>query len=647
MSIERGDNRQYFESFIPQNTGMGAAVAGALNTVNDVFNKVKQDADVAQFADLQAKQNIELYSASENHKIKWQSDPNSDLAKTEWKQAYRDITSKYDAQVSPFLKRDWTQQQSKVEMNYQATNAEWALNQNRINTQVNLKNSVESNLQLAQRQGLNGDLAGALASFSNSHDVMLKSGASVLGDVTTKELLNSYESDYMTMFVSGLTDKNPAYALKLLNDTRVKGSIKDNEQVAKLRGYAQNKFVSLSKETVINDTAKLILAQSDMGTKLVTGEANYSDLQKFFQSNKNLTPNQRDLLSSMGGYSTYTNYHINRDTGAVEYKKHGSTSGYDFSLSNVAKDKLASLLEIEGGQIFAIDEEELKKLNPKKNKSKDGQRYESDVQTYMNRVSGYQQKVDAYYNAGVIDKGTRQRLNDNYIAPMAEYLNANLKDLDEHQGWWGFGKKLGYNNIKKTFDIEGLEGKELQNTQRELALAQVYYFDNLKKASQDAGKNNIYELENLSSARQQEIYKQASESAISKAKINTINPSYWFERDYPSEYNKINSSLTKKDAKKVATSLANEVRNNLELKPHEVSEITDQAIKKQIATNRNAAQNIIDKTYSFNNTKNTSSMSLDYRAKKLGYDMQSVNDTAQKYRMTPQQVLTRLETEKK
>lgn len=647
MSIQRGDERTYYEQFIPQTTG--SVLGEVIGTGAEIFNKIKYNADMAQLSDLQAKQDIELYEANEKHKTKWQSNPTSDLAKVEWNQTVRDIQARYNEQISPTVKKFWYQQQSKSNLQYQALNTEWGINQNRVNTQNRLKTSVETNLNLAQKQGLNGDLSGALASYANSYNALLNSGSAALGEETTKALLHSYEQDYMTMFISGLTEKNPAYALKLLDDNRVKASIKDNEQIVKLKGYAQNKFVNLSKETAIKDTASLILARGEMGTKLLEGKATYSDLQKFFQANKNLTPNQRDLLSSMAGYSTYSNYHINRDTGAVEYIRHGRQGGgYDTALSPLVKDKLSSLLEIEGGQLFSFDDEQLKSINTgKKHKMKNGQEYQSNVQSMLNRASQYQQKVDAYYNAGIINKATRQRLNDNYIAPMSQYLQANLKDLDEHQNWVVFGKKLGYNSIAKQFQTKGLQGRELADTQRELALAQMYYFDNLSNKAQSLNLGSIYDIEKLSSKEQQEIYREASDNAIKKVKLNSSNPSFWFERDYPTEYSRINNSLTRKDAKKVAASLAGEIQKNTNLNPQDVSDLTDRAIKNQISANRNQAQKIIDKAYSAKKKTNNEVSSIEARALRLGVTLDELNMAAKKYNVTPQILLTEMELREK
>lgn len=646
MSIERGNERTYYENFMPQNTG--SVLGEVLSTGAQIFNKVKLNADMAQMSEQQAKQNIELYEASENHKVKWQSNPTSDLAKVEWNQTVSDIQSKYNEQISPMVKKLWYQQQSQTNLQYQALNSEWALNQNKVNTQTSLKNSIESNLNLAQKQGLNGDLTGALASYANSYNTLVHSGSAVLGEETAKALLHSYEQDYMTMFISGLTEKNPSYALKLLDDNRVKASIKDNEQITKLKSYAQNKFVNLSKETAINDTAKLILAKGDMGTKLLQGKATYTDLQKFFQSNKNLSPNQRDLLSSMAGYSTFSNYHINRDTGAVEYIRRERGAGGGVSLSPLAKESLSSMLEIEGAQLFSFDDKQLKAIDTnKRHKLKNGREYQSNVQSYLNRASEYQQKVDAYFNAGVIDKATRQRLNDNYITPMSNYLQANLKDLDEHNHWWAFGKKLGYNNVTKEFNTNGLKGKELSDTQRELALAQMYYFDNLSNSAKSRNMNSVYDIEKLSSKEQQEIYRQASDNAIKKAKANSINPSYWFERDYPTEYSRINRALTRKEAKKVSSSLAGEIQKSVSLTPSEVSQLTDRAIKNQISSNRNQAQKIIDKAYSPVKNQNQSVMSLQVRAERLGITLDELNQSAKKYNVTPQYLLTKMELQTK
>ncbi|MCD8378093.1 MAG: hypothetical protein LUB59_04815, partial [Candidatus Gastranaerophilales bacterium] len=377
--------------------------------------------------------------------------------------------------------------------------------------------------------------------------------------------------------------------------------------------------------------------KSEDADRILDGEADLNQVMKFIETNKKLPEGSKDLILGIYGIGQKSKYYYDKDKKIITSQpanssnSSGSSSlnGSDVKLSAYGKAAVAENLESDLHNLISFasaDENVINKKNIKTpQQAAEAQSYSIGV---MQRAAMLQGQIDSAYAAKSIDKSTRKKYMNSYIAPVVDYVEKNLSQLDEKSGVKGVvGQKLGYGMIKQHYPTKGLKGEQLREVQRQKLFAQNYYLDELNKVKSKYNMNSIYDIENLSSQQQREIYKTASENALKRAKRWTDRPEYYFAKEYPQAYAAPFLMLGQKQALEINRTVAAEVykkeyENNgvsgLELDDYANKRISRE-IQQQVNRNKYKAGIMLSRDMEISAPDPKTYWELEKRLKAMGY----------------------------
>lgn len=535
--IQQGDTRQYFSRH-----------EGAIDTTGQYANMINQGiqsgVSITQKANesTMASNQIDLSTRflAENNKIntKYQADPTNPQREVELRQAFDSLASQY--KINPVCEKQWADIKTNVYDRYKTYNAQWVEKQQQSNIQTNLKNGYENLTNQISMLGLNGAGVDEMRLvYANGIEGLRNGAVAGLGEVVVDDFLKDSNHDIMTTYLSALALNNPLEAQRLLKDEGVRNDIGRAETLQKLDDYVANSLSNQAKRTAVNELGNTLRGMnSEEANNIINGKADLNKVMKFIESNKNLPEGSKDLILGIYGIGSKTDYYYDRDKKKIVKDPEG---GSRRSGSRVAGTKMTVLdkklcaeqLEQDLHNLISFSTDNSGNLNVKEIKKGKNQQQASDsLIGYMRNVAGMQERIDTAYHTGAITKDDRNRMMKQYIAPVTDYLDSNLEQLDEKRFKFA-GQKLGYDKIKQRFNTDGLKGDELRSMQKQKLFAQNYYLDELYKASKKLGLKNIYDIEGLNTLQQQEIYKTASDNALLRAKRWTDEPEIFFTKEYP------------------------------------------------------------------------------------------------------------------
>ena len=535
--IQQGDTRQYFSKH-----------EGAIDTTGQYANMINQGiqsgVSITQKANesTMASNQIDLSTRflAENNKIntKYQADPTNPQREVELRQAFDSLASQY--KINPVCEKQWADIKTNVYDRYKTYNAQWVEKQQQSNIQTNLKNGYENLTNQISMLGLNGAGVDEMRLvYANGIEGLRNGAVAGLGEVVVDDFLKDSNHDIMTTYLSALALNNPLEAQRLLKDEGVRNDIGRAETLQKLDDYVANSLSNQAKRTAVNELGNTLRGMnSEEANNIINGKADLNKVMKFIESNKNLPEGSKDLILGIYGIGSKTDYYYDRDKKKIVKDPEG---GSRRSGSRVAGTKMTVLdkklcaeqLEQDLHNLISFSTDNSGNLNVKEIKKGKNQQQASDsLIGYMRNVAGMQERIDTAYHTGAITKDDRNRMMKQYIAPVTDYLDSNLEQLDEKRFKFA-GQKLGYDKIKQRFNTDGLKGDELRSMQKQKLFAQNYYLDELYKASKKLGLKNIYDIEGLNTLQQQEIYKTASDNALLRAKRWTDEPEIFFTKEYP------------------------------------------------------------------------------------------------------------------
>lgn len=535
--IQQGDTRQYFSKH-----------EGAIDTTGQYANMINKGiqsgVSITQKANesTMASNQIDLSTRflAENNKIntKYQADPTNPQREVELRQAFDSLASQY--KINPVCEKQWADIKTNVYDRYKTYNAQWVEKQQQSNISTNLKNGYENLTNQISMLGLNGAGVDEMRLvYANGIEGLRNGAVAGLGEVVVDDFLKDSNHDIMTTYLSALALNNPLEAQRLLKDEGVRNDIGRAETLQKLDDYVANSLSNQAKRTAVNELGNTLRGMnSEEANNIINGKADLNKVMKFIESNKNLPEGSKDLILGIYGISSKTDYYYDRDKKKIVKDPEG---GSRRSGSRVAGTKMTVLdkklcaeqLEQDLHNLISFSTDNSGNLNVKEIKKGKNQQQASDsLIGYMRNVAGMQERIDTAYHTGAITKDDRNRMMKQYIAPVTDYLDSNLEQLDEKRFKFA-GQKLGYDKIKQRFNTDGLKGDELRSMQKQKLFAQNYYLDELYKASKKLGLKNIYDIEGLNTLQQQEIYKTASDNALLRAKRWTDEPEIFFTKEYP------------------------------------------------------------------------------------------------------------------
>lgn len=536
MGIQRGDQRQYFQQVAGKtNIGEMALLANeALNTGVSVTQKANE----SNLANNQIDLSTKFLAKNNEINTKYQADPTNPEREVEIQEAFEELASSYD--INPVCQGQWNTIKNNVYNRYKMHNADWVEKQQNTNIETNLKNGYESLTNQISMLGLNGSSVDEMRLiYANGIEGLRTTATARLGSVVVDNFLKDADHDIMTTYISAVALNNPLEAQRLLQDEGVRNDIGRAETLEKLENYVASSLSNQQKRTAVAELGSVLRSMnSQEANDIINGKADLNKVMRFIEGNKNLPEGSKDLILDIYGIGRKQEYIYEPSSGKIVKKDDASSKGISsIKLTEEQKRYTAQVLENDLHDLlqFSASEDAVQNVKNVK-KGKKQQEASNSVIGYMQKVADMQARIDTACNAGAISKDERKRLMNTYINPVADYLEANLEQLDEGRL---LGSKLGYEQIKKHFSTEGLKDKnEIREINKQKLFAQNYYLDELHKIVQGSkgALKNIYEIESLSPAQQREIYKTASENALKRAERWTDKPEYFFAKEFPEIY---------------------------------------------------------------------------------------------------------------
>jgi len=527
---------------------IGDALSNNINTAIDVTQRANQSTLASNQIDLSTK-----FLAKNNEiNTKYQADPTNPQREVELKQAFDSLANQY--KVNPLCQKQWSDIRTNVYDRYKMYNAQWVEKQQQTNISTNLKSGYENLTNQVSMLGLNGaSIDEVRLIYANGIEGLRNGAVAGLGEVVVNDFLKDANHDVMTTYISALALNNPLEAQRLLKDEGVRNDIGRAETLEKLENYVANSLKNQSTRTAVSELGDTLRAMnSEDANNILEGKADLNRVMKFIETNKNLPEGSKDLILDIYGIGSTTEYVYDRDKKKILKKEDaGSGSKKSAKMTAFEKQLCAETLEQDLHNLLSFSEENQGNLNVKEiKKGKQGQEAQKSLIGYMQNVARMQGNIDAAYSAGAISGADRTRLMNQYITPVADYIESNLNQLDEKSIQGLAGNKLGYDRISKAFSTEGLKKQaEINDVNRQKLFAQNYYLDELNKiVAKTPNLKNVYDIESLPSRQQQEIYKTASENALLRAKRWTDKPEYFFAKEYPTIYTQPFTYFNKQEA---------------------------------------------------------------------------------------------------
>lgn len=240
-------------TFLSQNnkqSGYGDALRGASNVVgNFAQQEIKKEKSLSDVNMANSLNNADREAMEFTNKWREQNslNPLDESKRKDLDEGIKGIYNKWGENVGNYSKEEYSLMSNKRFMNYNLSNTEWGIGQNKKNVYTGLEQNVDTNLKQGYDYGYKGDLNGALKSFENSQEA-LEISSRALSPQEKARLLGSFQSDYMTKYMEGNISKNPYEAKKALNNKDVIDGINDTETVVKLREMADRRIKAMETQ---------------------------------------------------------------------------------------------------------------------------------------------------------------------------------------------------------------------------------------------------------------------------------------------------------------------------------------------------------------------------------------------------------------
>lgn len=229
--------RDYYNTQTKVNT-LGA-VAGSLLPAAQDYQRLRLNQEQIKIDTNATKARMEMDGIVNQWRLNNQADPDNEEAKMSLQQNLQSVLDKYGSQIAPIAKMDWDVTANEMMSGYQMAHNDWAFTQRAENTKLNVAENINLNLDMAYRDGLNGNVLGGYANLDNSYRQLMTYAMPNLGEQGARELLTDYKSDYTTSFVSGLIERDPQAAIDFLSDEGNQKALNNDRKFGALRSLAQ------------------------------------------------------------------------------------------------------------------------------------------------------------------------------------------------------------------------------------------------------------------------------------------------------------------------------------------------------------------------------------------------------------------------
>lgn len=276
--------RQFYDTTPKANTL--ALYADASKPAVQNANKIFMDQQRIKIATKSTQARIEADDYVNNMRLQFQGNPDSPEFKQAIQGGLHDIFERYGEDIDPMAKGEWNLTANKMTGAYELSNNDWIIKQRAQNAKLDIADNINANLKLARRAGSGGNWQAGVEDFKNSYGQLFDYAQKNLGETDARKLLKDYEQEYMTSFINGMAESNPAAALKALEQPEVADMIGDEKAQKtikqlvrkqnkiqnynnKLRQYQNEMKLSEQLDSLpINDAIQLLSVNEDkVGSK--------------------------------------------------------------------------------------------------------------------------------------------------------------------------------------------------------------------------------------------------------------------------------------------------------------------------------------------------------------------------------------------
>lgn len=182
----------------------------------------------------------------DNLQHQWQLDnqanPDNPKARAKFQAGMQKILNQYGSEIDPIARMEWTVAANRIKSAYDIANNDWARKQKAENTKLDVAENINLNLDMAYKNGLQGNVLGGWANLDNSYRQLHSYASANMGETGAKALLSDYRSDFTTSFVNGLIESNPQAALDFLDNEDNRKALKYERKVGALRNLAEKQL---------------------------------------------------------------------------------------------------------------------------------------------------------------------------------------------------------------------------------------------------------------------------------------------------------------------------------------------------------------------------------------------------------------------
>jgi len=206
------------------------------DTVSD-FATIQRKKDLANIKTYMSQANADMLEFTNQWRTSNNEDPTNQDALGKLQAGYDKILTQYGQKVGMFGKGDWLQVGERLKAQYRSDNINWGERQTVINAENGINGGIEKDMQIYRQLGQTFDYDKLKGSYMLSREVLAKFGSQTIGKAKTDKLLQDYQSDSLSIFIYGATEKDPDKAEMLLNQEKVRADIGDPGKIDTLRRY--------------------------------------------------------------------------------------------------------------------------------------------------------------------------------------------------------------------------------------------------------------------------------------------------------------------------------------------------------------------------------------------------------------------------
>ncbi len=308
-----------------QPSDMASAIAG-------VGANLAQDSAKAKMLAANAQLQTEFKQLDAQFRLKYADDPTNEDGMKELGELRQTAIAKYGDGIPLLFQRQWNQQSGDLALQSSLSNEVWGAEQMRVNTVKNINDSINTYLSSASVDGMafgqdNKAVLSGSMNFLDARGRLEQTGAPIIGEQKTRELLSNFDSDYVKTFVAGVVETNPQKAIDLMDQPEIRDSFTKPEDYFKFKAATEQRARAVYKNE--RDGGALRTMNSSNQVLAQGGKMNWTQLQT-----ADLTEEARTYFEGLNGF---------RGTG----KRGGFTpedkAGYELAIydavANLQKDK--------------------------------------------------------------------------------------------------------------------------------------------------------------------------------------------------------------------------------------------------------------------------------------------------------------------